>query len=141
MEAEDVAEERRRAEDPDPLDEDACIMLQGLSKRYPAEVRKHDQQSPSLGRAHRSSALGISASQSMLSVCIIRSITLGQLQSSARVLCVQGAAQAKVAVQSLSMVIERGEVFGLLGPNGAGAPWLDSVCRYGVSVADQSQAD
>ena len=39
MEAEDVAEERRRAEDPDPLDEDACIILQGLSKRFPAEVR------------------------------------------------------------------------------------------------------
>ena len=29
--------------------------------------------------------------------------------------------KAKSAVQSLSMVIERGEVFGLLGPNGAGA--------------------
>jgi len=41
MEAEDVAEERRRAEDPDPLDEDACIILQGLSRRYPAEVREH----------------------------------------------------------------------------------------------------
>ena len=33
---------------------------------------------------------------------------------------VQGAAKAKAAVQSLSLIIERGEVFGLLGPNGAG---------------------
>ena len=32
----------------------------------------------------------------------------------------QGASKAKSAVQSLSLVIERGEVFGLLGPNGAG---------------------
>ena len=32
----------------------------------------------------------------------------------------QGAAKAKAVVQSLSLVIERGEVFGLLGPNGAG---------------------
>ena len=39
MEPEDVAEERARAEDPDPLDLDACIVLQGLSKAYPAEVR------------------------------------------------------------------------------------------------------
>ena len=32
----------------------------------------------------------------------------------------QGGAPAKVAVQALSLAIERGEVFGLLGPNGAG---------------------
>ena len=32
----------------------------------------------------------------------------------------QGGSLPKVAVQALSMAIERGEVFGLLGPNGAG---------------------
>ena len=32
----------------------------------------------------------------------------------------QGGNPAKVAVASLSLAIERGEVFGLLGPNGAG---------------------
>ena len=51
VEAEDVAEERRRAEDPDPLDEDACIILQGLSKRYPAEVRVTGLQLNSWGLA------------------------------------------------------------------------------------------
>ena len=50
MEAEDVAEERLRAEDPDPLNADSCIILQGLSKRYPAEVRLHHVQ---LGQLYR----------------------------------------------------------------------------------------
>ncbi len=43
MEAEDVAAERQRAEEPDPLDDGICIILQGLSKRFPAEVRQQQQ--------------------------------------------------------------------------------------------------
>ena len=39
MEAEDVARERQRAEEPDPLDDDICIILQSLSKQFQAEVR------------------------------------------------------------------------------------------------------
>lgn len=40
--------------------------------------------------------------------------------SAARGSPLQGGNPAKVAVQALSLAIERGEVFGLLGPNGAG---------------------